>query len=82
MISPSMSNSIQEDKPELHDWVKDSGIVGDMKIELGDKEEGMGIEDFVRYLKSRYSDAPKGLVDHLISNGVIKIHGNKVDVLK
>ena len=82
MISPSPSPvMMEEDKPELGDWIKDSGIVGDMRIELGDKND-MGVEDFVKYLKSRYSDAPKGLLDYLVSNGVVKIQGNKVDVLK
>ena len=82
MMSPVISEeSIQDDKPELSDWIKDSGIIGDMRIELGDRED-MGVEDLVGHLKSRYSDAPKGLLDYLISNGVIKIQGNKVEVLK
>lgn len=83
MISPT-SLPVEpevEDKPILKDWIEDSGIIGDMKIELGNKE-GMGIEDFMKYLNSRYSDAPKGLLDHLVSNGVIRIQGNQVDVLK
>ena len=82
MMSPvTLEESIQNDKPELSDWIKDSGIIGDMRIELGDREN-MGVEDLVGHLKSRYSDAPKGLLDYLISNGVIKIQGNKVEVLK
>lgn len=82
MMSPVVSEcSVQDDRPELCDWIKDSGIIGDMKIELGNKEN-MGVEDLVGHLKSRYSDAPKGLLDYLVSNGVVKIHGNKVEVLK
>ena len=80
MISPTESPSeIVDDS--LSEWAKDSGVVGDTRIELGNKND-LGVEEFMNYLRSRYPDAPKGLVDYLISNGVIKIQGNQVDILK
>ena len=79
MMSPmGLSNSNSDD---LTDWVKDSGIIGDTKIELGDRED-MKVGDFMEYLQSRYPDAPKGLIDYLISKGIVKIQGNQVDILK
>ena len=81
MISPTESQSNDLANNSLSEWAKDSGIVGDTKIELGDKEN-IGVDDFMDYLHTRYPDAPKGLIDYLISNGVIKIQGNQVDVLK
>lgn len=79
MISPMEEN--HEEKSELPEWIEDSGIVGDMKIELGDKND-LKVGDFMDHLSSRYSDAPKGLIDYLISKGIIKIDGNHVEVLK
>ena len=82
MISPiTKSEEISENPNELSEWVEDSGIIGDMKIELGDKS-GLGISEFMDYLNSRYPDAPKGLIDYLVSSGVVKIQGNHVDVVK
>lgn len=80
MISPAIE-SVKEERPELPEWIEDSGIVGDMKIELGNRKD-LGVSEFTDYLGSRYSDAPKGLIDYLISKGVIKIDGNQVAVLK
>jgi hypothetical protein len=80
MISPSLPVEINPIE-DLGEWVKDSGIVGDTKIELGDKKD-LRLEEFMDYLKSRYPDAPKGLLDHLISKGLVKIDGNRVDIIK
>lgn len=81
MISPSQSPIAEDNDSSLSEWMKDSGIVGDTKIELGSKKE-MSVEDFMDYLHSRYPDAPKGLIDRLVSSGVVKIQGNQVDILK
>ena len=82
MLSP-VCNHVEDCCPEtdLKGWVKDSGIIGDTKIELGDKDN-LKLDDFMDYLKSRYPDAPKGLLEHLISNGLVKIEGSKVDIIK
>ena len=42
----------------------------------------MGIKDFMKVLDERYSDAPEGIIDHLISTGVINIQGNQVSIFK
>lgn len=82
MISPSEPTPMIEDNKEsLNDWISDSGIVGDTKIELGDKND-LKLEEFMDYIKSRYPDAPKGLLESLISRGLIKIDGNQVDIIK
>lgn len=80
MLSPMVPVS-NENSENLNEWVDDSGIVGDTKIELGDKDD-LKLDDFVDYLRSRYPDAPKGLLDYLISKGLVKIDGNRVDIIK
>lgn len=82
MLSPKINTEfpIEEDS-SVSDWASDSGIIGDLKIELGDRTD-LSVEEFMDYLHTRYSDAPKGLIDYLISNGVVKIQGNQVDILK
>lgn len=81
MISPVSPSPIVEERQDLNDWVSDSGIVGDTKIELGDKDD-LKLDEFIDYLRSRYPDAPKGLLEHLISRGLVKIEGNQVDIIK
>lgn len=65
---------------EAEDWIKDSGIIGDLKIEFGNS--AMGIKEFTKILEERYDDAPDNIIDILIDRGVIKIQGNQVDIMK
>lgn len=65
---------------EVEDWIKDSGIIGDLKIEFGNS--AMGIKEFTKILEERYDDAPDNIIDILIDRGVIKIQGNQVDIMK
>ena len=81
MLSQNPISEGISDKEELEDWVEDSGIAGDLRIELGDKND-ISLSELMDYLNSRYSDAPKGLIDYLVSNGIVKIQGNHVDVVK
>ena len=81
MLSQNPISEGISDKEELEDWVEDSGIVGDLRIELGDKND-ISLSEFMDYLNSRYPDAPKGLIDYLVSNGIVRIQGNHVDVVK
>lgn len=65
---------------ENEDWIKDSGIISDLKIEFGNS--AMGIKEFTKILEERYNDAPDNIIDILIDKGVIKIQGNQVDIMK
>lgn len=65
---------------ETESWLKDSGIIGDLKIEFGNS--AMGIKEFTKILEERYDDAPENIIDILIEKGVIKIQGNQVDIMK
>lgn len=81
MLSPVSNSSVECPETDLKGWINDSGIIGDTKIELGDKDN-LKLDDFMDYLKSRYPDAPKGLLEHLISSGLVKIDGSKVNIIK
>ena len=61
-------------------WLKDSGIIGDLKLEFGGTS--MSVKDFTKLLDERYDDAPENIIDILIQKGVIKIQGNQVDIYK
>lgn len=65
---------------ECESWLKDSGIIGDLKLEFGGSS--MGVKEFTKLLDERYDDAPENIIDILIQKGVIKIQGNQVDILK
>ena len=65
---------------EDESWIKDSGIIGDLRLEFGGSS--MGIKEFTKLLDERYDDAPENIIDILIQKGVIKIQGNQVDILK
>ena len=65
---------------ETESWIKDSGIIGDLRLEFGGSS--MGIKEFTKLLDERYDDAPENIIDILIQKGVIKIQGNQVDILK
>lgn len=68
------------DENNVEDWAKDSGICNDLRLEFGGSD--MGIKEFTKLLDERYSDAPEGIIDHLISTGVINIQGNQVSIFK
>ena len=72
--------SFSENSEESESWLKDSGIIGDLRLEFGGSS--MGIKEFTKLLDERYDDAPENIIDILIQKGVIKIQGNQVDILK
>lgn len=72
--------SFSENSEEAESWLKDSGIIGDLRLEFGGSS--MGIKEFTKLLDERYDDAPENIIDILIQKGVIKIQGNQVDILK
>lgn len=72
--------SFSEGSGESDSWLKDSGIIGDLRLEFGGSS--MGIKEFTKLLDERYDDAPENIIDILIQKGVIKIQGNQVDILK
>ena len=72
--------SFSEATSESEGWVKDSGIIGDLKLEFGGTS--MSVKDFTKLLDERYDDAPENIIDILIQKGVIKIQGNQVDIYK
>lgn len=60
-------------------WAEDSGILGDLKAEFG----GSSLEypSFKRTIEDRYPDAPEGILDLLKNRGIIRISGDRVNVL-
>ena len=72
--------SFSENSEESESWLKDSGIIGDLRLEFGGSS--MEIREFTKLLDERYDDAPENIIDILIQKGVIKIQGNQVDILK
>lgn len=72
--------SFSEGSEESESWLRDSGIIGDLRLEFGGSS--MGIKEFTKLLDERYDDAPENIIDILIQRGVIKIQGNQVDILK
>lgn len=77
---PIIKESEFSNTEENEAWIKDSGIIGDLKLEFGNTS--MGIKEFTKLLEDRYDDAPENIIDLLIEKGVIKIQGNQVDIMK
>lgn len=77
---PMIKESEFSNTEESEAWIKDSGIIGDLKLEFGNTS--MGIKEFTKLLEDRYDDAPENIIDLLIEKGVIKIQGNQVDIMK
>ena len=77
---PIIKESEFSNTEENEAWIKDSGIIGDLKLEFGNTS--MGIKEFTKLLEDRYDDAPENIIDILIEKGVIKIQGNQVDIMK
>lgn len=76
-----MSDSTQDyNDSSVEVWAKDSGICNDLRLEFGDSD--MSVKEFTKLLDERYPDAPEGIIDHLISTGVINIQGNQVSIFK
>lgn len=60
-------------------WAEDSGILGDLKAEFGGSS--MEFPSFKRTIEDRYPDAPEGILDLLKNRGIIRISGDRVNVL-
>ena len=65
---------------EEGNWLQDSSIVSDLKVEFAN--QSFGIKQFINMLNERYSDAPENVVDLLLSDGVISISNNQITVNK
>lgn len=61
-------------------WAKDSGILGDLKLEFGGQCKPLG--EFKNTINERYPDAPSGIMDILSKFGIIKTLGDRVEILK
>lgn len=61
-------------------YLQDSGIENDLKLEYGGTQ--MELSEFKKLLSEQYDDAPENILDLLIQKGVIKIFGDKVEILK
>ena len=72
-ILPHQSDIVPET-----DYIKDSGIGHDLKLEHGG--ETIGLSDFLGMLKTRYNDAPDDLLDQLVKKGIVGISGSQVAI--
>lgn len=61
------------------EWIKDSGIKNDLHLEFGGSQ--MDLDKFKTILSERYDDAPEDIIDTLSTNGIIKVFGDKVEIL-
>lgn len=68
------------EEPCCGEWAKDSGILGDLRLEFGGHHKP--ISEFVETIKKRYPDAPDGLMDFLKEKGIINVSGEDVEILK
>lgn len=62
------------------DYIKDSGIENDLRLEYGGKT--LPLLEFTNILHDQYNDAPVDIIDKLVSSGVIHIDGSQVEVNK
>ena len=72
------AHGIPDDSSE--NYIKDSGIANDLPIEFGGKE--INKPEFERIINERYEDAPTDIMDILKNKGVIKVDGEKVEIIK
>ena len=61
-------------------YLKDSGIAHDLPFEFGGRS--MGKSEFETLMKERYEDAPTDIMDILKNKGILKIDGEKVEIIK
>lgn len=66
--------------PDSESWAKDSGILGDLKLEFGGQSKPLAA--FKETISKRYPDAPEGILDFLKSKGIIKTSGDNIEILK
>lgn len=65
---------------DASDWLEDSGILGDLKLEFGGLTQPSS--DFSSMLNRRYPDAPPNILDILKSCGVIRIGDGNISILR
>lgn len=61
------------------EWINDSGIKNDLHLEFGGSQ--MDLDKFKEILSERYDDAPEDIIDKLNENNIIKVFGDKVEIL-
>lgn len=61
-------------------WLRDSGIEGDLKFEYGNST--MPESKFKALIEKRYPDAPENLIDILASRGIIRKSGENFEIIK
>jgi len=61
-------------------YLKDSGIAHDLSFEFGGRS--MDKPEFETLMKERYEDAPTDIMDILKNKGILKIDGEKVEIIK
>lgn len=66
---------------EKHDeeWLKDSGILGDIEIEFGGQHKDT--PEFKEIIDTRYPDAPEDIMEILKRKGIIRENGNTIEIL-
>lgn len=74
-------HGVEEDDNSKENWLRDSGISGDLKYEFGGQSKSP--EDLKSLLDERYPDAPNDLTELLIGKGIIRRTGdNKFEIIK
>lgn len=73
-------HGIGNSESEKKDWLRDSGIEGDLKLEFGGQQKPEG--EFKSLIEERYPDAPSDLIKILKDKGIIREDGDKFEILK
>ena len=79
-IIPTMSHSCGGPCSSSKDWLKDSGILGDLRLEFGGLTKPS--TEFSSMLSNRYPDAPSNILDILKDCGIIRIGDGNISILR
>lgn len=73
-------HGIGTDPNSKENWIQDSGIANDLKVEFGGETKSP--VDLRKLLEDRYPDAPEGLTDILVGKGIIRRSGDNFEIIK
>lgn len=79
-IIPTMSHCCGGPCSTYRDWLKESGILGDLKLEFGGLTKPS--TEFSSMLSNRYPDAPSNILDILKDCGIIRIGDGNISILR
>ncbi len=79
-IIPTVSHCCGGPCSSSKDWLKESGILGDLRLEFGGLTKPS--TEFSSMLSNRYPDAPSNILDILKDCGIIRISDGNISILR